>query len=76
MIQFILNRKADFDSALTFLKQASATTMGAVHFAVDPNTKSCYRTDELVLAVEKLMAADWDLVASHRSIFSIILPRC
>ena len=36
MIQFILNRKADFVSALTFLKQASATTMGAVHFAVDP----------------------------------------
>ena len=64
MIQFILNRKADFDSALTFLKQASATTMGAVHFAVDPNTKSCYRTDELVLAVEKLMAADWDIEAT------------
>lgn len=63
MIQFVLNRKADFDSALTFLKQASATTMGAVHFAVDPNTKSCFRTDELVVAVEKLMAADWDIEA-------------
>lgn len=63
MIQFVLNRKSDFDSALTFLKQASATTMGAVHFAVDPNTKSCFRTDELVIAVEKLMAADWDIEA-------------
>ena len=63
MIQFVLNRKADFDSALIFLKQASATTMGAVHFAVDPNTKSCFRTDELVVAVEKLMAADWDIEA-------------
>ena len=63
MIQFVLNRKADFDSALTFLKQASATTMGAVHFAIDPNTKSCFRTDELVVAVEKLMAADWDIEA-------------
>lgn len=63
MIQFVLNRKADFESALTFLKQASATTMGAVHFAVDPNTKSCFRTDELVVAVEKLMAADWDIEA-------------
>jgi len=63
MIQFVLNRKADFESALTLLKQASATTMGAVHFAVDPNTKSCFRTDELVVAVEKLMAADWDIEA-------------
>ncbi len=63
MIQFVLNRKADFESALTFLKQASATTMGAVHFAVDPNTKSCFRADELVAAVEKLMAADWDIEA-------------
>lgn len=63
MIQFVLNHKADFDSSLTFLKQASATTMGAVHFAVDPSTKSCYRTDELVLAVERLMAADWDIEA-------------
>lgn len=63
MIQFVLNRKADFESALTLLKQASATTMGAVHFAVDPNTKSCFRTDELVVAIEKLMAADWDIEA-------------
>lgn len=63
MIQFVLNRKADFEGALTFLKQASATTMGAVHFAVDPNTKSCFRADELVAAVEKLMAADWDIEA-------------
>lgn len=63
MIQFVLNRKADFESALTFLKQASATTMGAVHFAVDPNTKSCFRADELVAAVEKLMAIDWDIEA-------------
>lgn len=63
MIQFVLNRKADFESALIFLKQASATTMGAVHFAVDPNTKSCFRADELVAAVEKLMAVDWDIEA-------------
>ena len=64
MMQFVLNRKSDFDSALVFLKQASATTMGAVHFAVDPNTKSCYRTDELIIAVEKLMAAGWDIEAT------------
>lgn len=63
LIQFVQNRKADFDSAYTFLKLASATTMGAVHFSVDPNTKSCFRTDELIAAVEKLVAADWDIEA-------------
>lgn len=61
LIQFVLNRKSDFESALRFLQQSSATIMGAVHFSVDPTTKSCYRADELVIAVEKLMAADWDI---------------
>lgn len=64
LIQFVLNRKSDFESALRFIQQASATTMGAIHFSVDPTTKSCYRADELVLAVEKLMAADWDIEAT------------
>lgn len=63
MIQFVLNRKSDFESALKFLRQASATTMGAIHFSVDPNTKSCYRADELVSAVEKLTAVGWDIEA-------------
>ena len=64
MIQFLLNHETDFDSALTFLKQASATTMGGVHCAVESNAKSCFRTDELVLATENLMAADWDIEAT------------
>lgn len=63
LIQFVQNKKSDFDSAYMFLKLASATTMGAVHFSVDPNTKSCFRTDELIAAVEKLVAADWDIEA-------------
>lgn len=63
MIQFVLNRNADFDSALTFLQRASTAVMGAVHFSVDSNTKACYRADELVVAVEKLMAANWDIEA-------------
>lgn len=63
MIQFVLNHNAEFDSARTFLRQASATTMGAVRFSVDPNTKSCFRTDELLAAVEQLMSADWDIEA-------------
>ena len=63
MIQFVLNRNADFDSALTFLQRASTAVMGAVHFSVDSNTKACFRADELVIAVEKLMAAKWDIEA-------------
>ena len=63
MIQFVLNHSADFDSALTLLKKASATTMGAIHFSVEPSNRSCYRTNELVIAVEKLMASDWDIEA-------------
>ena len=61
LIQFISNNNSDFETALTFLKKASATTMGAVHFSADPNTKTFFRTDELMLAAEKLMAADWDI---------------
>ena len=61
MIQFVLNKSTEFDSALTFLRRASATTMGAVRYAVDAKTKSCYRTDELICAVEKLVAANWDI---------------
>lgn len=64
LIQFVVNRKSDFDSALMFLQKASATIMGAVHFSVDATTKTCYRADELVIAVEKLMAANWDLSAT------------
>ena len=61
LIQFVLNKSTEFDSALTFLRRASATTMGAVRYAVDAKTKSCYRTDELISAVEKLVAANWDI---------------
>lgn len=63
MIQFVRNRNADFDSARTFLQRASATIMGAVHFSVDSDIKTCFRVDELVKAVEKLMAANWDIEA-------------
>lgn len=63
MIQFVLNRKTDFESSLTLLKRSSATTMGAVHLAISPDSKTCFRTDELVAAVKKLMAADWDIEA-------------
>lgn len=63
VIQKILFRKADYDSALTLLRRAATTTMGAIHFSVDDKAKSCYRTDELIAAVEKLIAVDWDIEA-------------
>ncbi len=61
LIQFVLNRRADFDLAWSFLKKSSATTMGAVHFSDDVNSNNCYRADELIKATEKLMAVDWDI---------------
>lgn len=61
LIQFVMNKKSEFDSAFTMLKRASATTMGAVHFSVDSNTKSCYRSYDLLQAAEKLMNANWDI---------------
>lgn len=61
LILFVQNRASDFDAALTFLQRASRAIMGAVHLSVDSNTKACFRADELVVAVEKLMAADWDI---------------
>ena len=61
LVQFVENKNAEFESALTFLRCASATTMGAVHYSVDAKTKSCLRMDELVAAVEKLMEANWDI---------------
>lgn len=61
LVQFVQNKNAEFESALTFLRRASATTMGAIHYSVDAKNESCYRTNELVVAVEKLMAANWDI---------------
>ena len=63
MIRFVLNHSDDFESALTLLRRASAAVMGAVHFSVDADTKACCRADELIIAAERLMAADWDIEA-------------
>ena len=64
LIQFLQNKEAEFDNALEFLRKASATTMGAVHYAVDDKAKSCFRTEELVTATEELIASGWDIEAS------------
>ncbi len=61
LIRYVHNKEADFDSALTTLRRAAATTMGAIHFSVDSSTKSCFRTDELIVAIEELNGCNWDI---------------
>lgn len=61
LIQFIQNRKSEFDSARTLLCRSVATTQGAVHYAVDTKSASCIRTDELLSILEKLKDCNWDI---------------
>lgn len=61
LIQFIKNKGNEFDSALSFIRCSSATTMGAVHFSTDTRTKSFYRVNELMSAVERLVSLQWDI---------------
>lgn len=61
LIQFVQNKEAEFDSALRFLRRGAATTMGGVRISDNADVKSCYRVDELIRIVEKLVAANWDI---------------
>lgn len=63
LIQFIENRKSEFDSAYTLLCRSVSTTMGAVHYSVDPKNNSCIRTDELLSILNKLNNCFWDIQA-------------
>ena len=69
LVQYVMNKSTEFDSALTFLRRASATTMGAVHYSVDSKMRSCYRTEELLAAIDNLMAADWDIESDLPKVF-------
>lgn len=61
LIQFVKNRKSEFDSAQTLLCRSVSTTQGAVHYAVDTSRASCYRTDELLSILNKLKTNNWDI---------------
>jgi Cdc6-like AAA superfamily ATPase len=61
LIQFVQNRKSEFDSARSLLSRSVSTTQGAVHYAVDSKNPSCIRTDELLIILEKLTACNWDI---------------
>lgn len=61
LIQFTQNKEADFFNAFNMLKRSAATTMGAIHFSAEGTIKSCYRTNELISAVEHLIDSEWDI---------------
>ena len=61
LIQFTQNKEADFFNAFNMLKRSAATTMGAIHFSAEGTIKSCYRTNELISAVEHLIQCEWDI---------------
>lgn len=61
LIQFVVSRNSEFDSALTMLQKASATTMGSIQGARDKSDKRFYRGDELIRAIEYLISRGWDI---------------
>lgn len=61
LIQFVQNRKSEFESARTLLCRSVATTQGAIHYAVDIKSASCIRVDELLRILEKLKTCNWDV---------------
>lgn len=63
LIQFVQNRKSEFDSAYTLLCRSVSTTQGAVHYAVDTQNASCIRADELLSILNKLKNCYWDIEA-------------
>lgn len=61
LISFVQNYDADFTGATDYLSKAPATTMGTIRGSAALGENVLYRTDELICAVEKLIAADWDI---------------
>lgn len=61
LIQFVKNRKSEFDSARTLLCRSVSTTQGAVHYAVDTKSFSCIRVDELLVILDKLISSQWNI---------------
>ncbi len=61
LVQFVKNRKSEFDSARTLLCRSVSTTQGAVHYAVDTKSVSCIRVDELLVILDKLISCKWDI---------------
>lgn len=61
LIQFVENKKADFDSALMMLKKSSATTMGSIAGSANSVDNQFYRTNELIESANKLIRVGWNL---------------
>ncbi|MBQ8514246.1 MAG: hypothetical protein IJ496_02510 [Ruminococcus sp.] len=61
LVQFVLSRNPEFDSALAMLQKSSAATMGAIQLSRDTSDRRFYRGDELIEAAEQLIACGWDI---------------
>ena len=60
LTQFLSTREIELENARMLLQKASATTMGAVMFSRDKETKRFYRANELMEALSDLMSKSWD----------------
>lgn len=61
LITFVQNYEGEFNGALNYLGKSSATTMGTIRGSSSPGENVLYRTEELICAVEKLSASNWDI---------------
>lgn len=66
--QFIEGQNAVYDSAVSLLRQASATTMGAVVFSKDVKDKKFYRTAELLQEAQYLEDHHWNIMRELPSV--------
>ena len=63
LVRFVQNHESEFETARKYLKHASATTMGKIRGSATLGDSELYRVDEMLNAVQKLMAANWDIEA-------------
>ena len=61
LVQFVSTKKSEFEGSLTLLQKASATIMGAIQQSRNATDKRFYRGDELLQAVNHLIANNWDI---------------
>lgn len=60
LIIFSKGKEVEFKSAYDLLRKSSNTIMGAIAQAKS-NSKPIYRTSELMIAIEDMMASNWDI---------------
>jgi len=63
LVSYVSSKEATFDAAYDLLTKSTNTTMGAVALSKDPKT-CAYHTDELVDAINHLIANNWNIYKS------------